>query len=217
MNNDPRPQGHSHHHRGRSFDRLALPLCALIVVVFALSGCASMAPQSQPQPQPPIAGAPGAPLAQCVGAIEPPYGLTPISAPALLAKTVLPPEKGGLCMGLAYEVTQPLTVYRVWDSSKPWSQYGSWWSFNPPAGPRDAYRRKNEICPSWSALDRVTQCRLKPGAEVVIGPGQSAQCDAKDGNISYPPSAEMQVYVPNDNSDPSKLLVSNCVQETTWP
>ncbi|PMS17649.1 hypothetical protein C0Z18_19520 [Trinickia dabaoshanensis] len=182
----------------------------LTFAVLAFAGCTALPPQQQgAAPQ-------SAPQTQCVGAIEQPYGLTPISDPALLDGTVQPPGKGGLCMGQAYQVTQPLTVYRVWDSSKPWGEFGKWWSFTPPAGPRDAYRVANEICPSWSALDRVTQCRLKVGSEIVIGTGQSATCDPKD-NASYPPSAQIQVFVPNDNSNPGKQLIFDCVAQAAWP
>lgn len=211
MNESSRPQTYPSHSRASSINRGALRTIGLTVAVLAVGGCAAIAP-----PQPAAATPPSA-QTQCVGKLEPPYGLTVISDPALLAKTIQPPGKGGLCMGEVFQVTQPLTVYRVWDSSKPWGQYGTWWSFNPPAGPRDAYRVKNEICPTWSKLDQVTQCRLKVGSEIVIGPGQSAQCDSADNNIGYPPSAEIQVYVPNDNSDPSKEFVSDCVAATAWP
>ncbi|MGG1949032.1 hypothetical protein AB1286_30205 [Trinickia sp. NRRL B-1857] len=187
--------------------RLTPGILIAVAAAVSFAGCTALPPQQQ--------GA-SAQQAQCVGAIEPPYGLTPVSDPALLAATVQPPGKGGLCMGEAYQVTQPLTVYRVWDTAKPWSELGKWWSFAPPAGPRDAYRVKNEICPSWSALDQVTQCRLKVGSEIVIGPGQSAACDPKD-NVNYPPSAEIQVYVPNDNSNPGKELVFDCVAKAAWP
>lgn len=211
MNEYPLPQTYPSRHRARSNKRWVSQIGCLTGAVLALGGCTSWAPQA------PTASAPGSTQTQCVGQIQPPYGLTVISDPALLAKTVQPPGKGGLCMGEVYQVTQPLTVYRVWDSSKPWSQFGKWWSFAPPAGPRDAYRVQNEICPTWSKLDQVTQCRLKVGSEIVIGPGQSAQCDPPDTGISYPPSAEIQVFVPNDNSDPSKEFVSNCVAATAWP
>jgi hypothetical protein len=113
-------------------------------------------------------------LSGCAGSIDPPYGLEPINDPVLLGKAVGKVDEGGLCAGQTFKVVQQLTVYRVWDSSKS-NQYGNWWTFSPPVGPKDVYRRKNEICPSWNRLDRITQCRLKVGAEIVIGPGQSGQ------------------------------------------
>ncbi|RDU98980.1 hypothetical protein [Trinickia dinghuensis] len=218
MNNDPRPQQFLLHYRSRLLNRISLRAGGLTIAALALGACAPLASQQQTAtPSLPQAGSQALTQTHCAGAILPPYGLTPISDPALVAKAQQPPTKGGLCMGEAFQTTQPLTVYRVWDSSKPLGQYGSWWSFNPPAGPRDAYRVQNEICPSWSKLDRVTQCRLKVGSEIVIGPGQSAQCGAQDNNASYPTSAAIQVYVPNDTSSPSKEFVSDCIAATAWP
>lgn len=210
MNDNPRPHPCQHLH-ARSTYRVFLCTCSLAIAGLLFGGCTSPAPQKQA-----VAGLTPLPT-ECVGSIEPPYGLMPVNDPALLAKAVMKPTEGGLCMGAVFQVTQPLTVYRVWDSAKPWGEYGTWWSFNPPAGPRDIYRIKNEICPSWSHLDRVTQCRLKVGSEIVIAPGQSAQCGAQDGDVGYPQSAEIQVYVPNDTSDPSKRFISDCVAATAWP
>ena len=212
MKNDPELYPYSWHDHTRFCLRIALPIGGLTIGVLVLAGCTSLATQHSP------ATTALAPLpTECVGSIEPPYGLTPISNPALLAKAVQEPSKGGLCMGAVFQVTQPLTVYRVWDSGRPGGEYGIWWSFYPPAGPRDIYRIKNEICPSWSRLDRVTQCRLKIGSEIVIGPGQSVQCDKRDGDVGYPQSVDIQVYVPNDPSDPGKRFVSDCVAASTWP
>ncbi|WP_124602735.1 hypothetical protein [Burkholderia sp. Bp8963] len=195
----------------RSIDRISWQKWSLWVAAFAVAGCTSLAPA------PDTTASSNPPQSRCVGTIEPPYGLEQTSNPALLGRAVGQTDKGGLCEGNVFKVTQPLTVYRVWDSSKTWSQYGNWWSFNPPAGPTDTYRAKNEICPSWSRLDRVTQCRLKVGAEIVIGPGQSAQCGASDSNISYPPSPETQVFVPNDGAVDDKRSVTDCLAEIAWP
>ena len=137
--------------------------------------------------------------------------------PTLLNSALGKPGKGGLCEAKVFQVKQPLTVYRVWDSSKPYSQYGRWWSFDPPACPVDAYRAKTAICASWSKLDRVTQCRLKAGTEIVIGPGQSAQCVGGTDDKSYPPSRETQVYVPNDSTTAGKLQVTDCLADVAWP
>ena len=69
---------------------------------------------------------------------------------------------------------QPISVYRVWTKAKSDTQLGRWWSFTPPKGPIDAYRRDNAICSEWSAFDVVSACMLKVGAKIVVGPGQSA-------------------------------------------
>lgn len=188
-----------------------LPLALLPITVLAAVSCTPM-PQH-------IDGtaSPSAVKGACLGSIEPPYGLAETSDPALLNSALGQPGKGGLCEAKVFRVNQPLTVYRVWDSSKPYSQFGRWWSFDPPAGPVDAYRARNAICASWSKLDRVTQCRLKTGTEIVIGPGQSAQCAVSDDNRSYPASPETQVYVPNDSRTAGNLRVADCLADVAWP
>jgi len=182
-----------------------LSICA----IGALAACAPM--------QAPNAGSEGSPIAaaNCTGTIIVPYGMTEVTDNTLLQQAVQPPGKGGLCEGKVLKVQQPLTVYRVWDASNSNSQFGRWWSFAPPAGPVSTYRADNAICPEWSALNRVTQCHLKVGAEIVVGPGQSAQC--KD--MSYPQSPVNQVLVPNDTRDPKnpKLSVDDCQADVAWP
>ncbi|SIO69148.1 hypothetical protein SAMN05444172_5431 [Burkholderia sp. GAS332] len=184
-------------------------ICLLCAALYVLTGCSTS--------QPPLgeANALSAGQSVCVGSIEPPYGLEPIDDPVLIGRAVGRSGKGGVCAGKAFTVTQPITVYRVWDSSKAFGQYGSWWTFNPPAGPRDNYRRRNEICPSWSRLDRVTQCRLKVGVEIVIGPGQSAQCAENDNDVFYQQSADTQVYVPITGT--AGEWVTDCLRAIDWP
>lgn len=181
-----------------------------LFTIGTLSGCALTASQL------PTAAVPSTGVAPCVGTIDPPYGLARVTDPVLLASALGKPGAGGLCTGQVFQVTQPLTVYRVWDASRSTSRLGRWWSFEPPAGPVDAYRVKNEICPAWSSLDRVTQCHLKVGAQIAIGPGQSARCDDR---LTYPPSAEIQVFVPNDTRDAAhaKIDVIECEADVAWP
>jgi hypothetical protein len=149
----------------------------------------------------------------CAGAImEPPPGLEEVKNEALLAGSLGASGEGKLCSGKVFKVTYPLTVYRVWDNSKSYTAYGSWWSFSPPQGPRDSYREENDICPSWSALDRMSACTLKIGALIVIGPGQSADCTG----TSYPKSSVNQVFMPN-NSRNGQIFVDNCINSEHWP
>ena len=180
----------------------------LICVAGMLAGCAQFP-----------SGGGGGPLtetAACTGSINVPYGLVEVTDDSLLKQAVYPAGQGGLCDAKVFKVQQPLTVYRVWDNANQNSQYGRWWSFNPPAGPVPAYRAANAICPEFSALNRVKQCRLKVGAEVVIGPGQSMVCKS---DVSYPQSAVNQVFVPNDTRDPGnvKLAVDDCLADASWP
>lgn len=57
-------------------------------------------------------------------------------------------------------------------------------------------------------MDAVSECHLRVGAHVALGPGQSARCA---GDVSYPACAALQLYVPNDTrATPNVLYVENC-------
>jgi hypothetical protein len=149
----------------------------------------------------------------CVGSVmEPPPGLVEIDNLTLLAEARGVSGEGKLCAGKVYRVTHPLTIYRVWDGAGNNSAYGRWWSFAPPQGPRESYREANGICASWSALDRLSACLLKMGTLVVIGPGQSADCNG----TGYAKSGVNQVYVPNDAKN-GQYYIENCVSSDKWP
>lgn len=190
-----------------TFCLICSPLTALPILV----GCTPFAAQTAATTGPLVG------QAHCVGNIEAPYGLVEVSDLGLLSRAMGKPGNGGLCDGKVFQVMQPLTVYRVWDSSKSAGKHGRWWSFTPPAGPVDAYRAKYAICPSWSRLDRVAQCHLRTGAEIVIGPGQSAQCNADDNYKLYPQSSYEQVYIPSYPNDVSTPSVVDCIEDVKWP
>ncbi|OQS36346.1 hypothetical protein B0T40_11000 [Chromobacterium haemolyticum] len=153
---------------------------------------------------------------RCAGQTQPPMpGMSTVDNPALLNSALGQPGKGGLCTGQVRRqdaADQTVTVYRVYDSGKANSRLGRWWSFSAPQGPVAAYRAANAICPSWSQLNRVVRCQLEVGAQVAVGPGQSADC-APDPN--YPPSPVNQVYVPN--ASPDSLLVERCEDLGDFP
>jgi hypothetical protein len=152
-------------------------------------------------------------IATCVGEIAPALpGLEAVSDPKLLAQAVAEDGKGGLCIGQVYQVTQPVTVFRVWNKDKAYTKFGRWWSFNKPTGSREDYRKANDICPSWSELNQVSQCKLKVGSHIVVGPGQSAQCKS----MKLPKSPVNQVFVPNDSRN-NHLLVEDCSDGESWP
>lgn len=144
----------------------------------------------------------------------PPAGLKILPNEPLQARAVGEPNKGGVCSGHVYLVEQPVKVYRVWSANNEKTLYGGWWSLNEPQGPRDAYRDKNNICPSWSALDRMSSCEVKVGTKITIGPGQSAFCPKAD--MTYPTSATLQVYIPN-YYDGGQIYVENCTDGAVWP
>ena len=182
----------------------------LILAVVGLAGCAQ-APLRNAGKEMPQTGE-----VSCAGDIVIPYGLVEVRDEGLLKQAQQPAGKGGLCKAKVFKVQQPLTVYRVWDNANAKTQFGRWWSFNPPAGPINAYRAENAICPEWSALNTVKQCRLKAGAEIVVGPGQSAQCS---NDVMYPPSPNNQIFIPNDTRDANnvKLEVNDCLADASWP
>jgi len=178
-----------------------------VATLLLLSACATVAPQ----PKPTLTGIDGQ---ACVGTIvTPPAGLVPVEDPTLLTSAEGPSGQGKLCAGRTFVAQQPVTVYRVWDSSRSYTVYGSWWSLDKPEGPRERYRVEEDICPEWSALDRVTSCTIKAGSHVVIGPGQSATC--ADGS-TLAKSPVNQVYIPNDGRN-NVLYVENCSAGAPWP
>lgn len=144
-----------------------------------------------------LAGCAGTPLKDveglaCEGIVQPVNGLREISDAAVVDSARAPAGQGKLCDGKAYLVQGKITVYRVWDSSRPWSEFGTWWSFDQPTLSRDDYRKRYAICPSWSRLDRVTVCTVQRDSKVVVGPGQSVTCDP---DPPFPKSAATQVFM----------------------
>ncbi|HCS12284.1 MAG: hypothetical protein COS82_11305 [Zetaproteobacteria bacterium CG06_land_8_20_14_3_00_59_53] len=196
------------HHTIQENDRIPFAgrfamTCLLLAL---LAGCALHTPQTGSA----LSGIDGI---ACVGQINtPPAGLVAADDDALLKSVLGSGGKGMLCAGRVYQATAPVTVYRVWDSSKSNSLYGGWWSFNRPQGPRDSYRTENDICAEWSALDRMSSCSIKPGAKIVVGPGQSATCE----HGILPKSAANQVFIPNDSRS-NVLFVEDCSQGVIWP
>lgn len=179
---------------------------SLFFVVVFLAGCAGV---TQPLEQVSL-GIDGIP---CVGRIEnPPVGFVAVNDEVLLQSARGASGLGKLCEGKVFRATQPVTVYRVWNSDKSYTIYGSWWSFVLPEGPKQKYREDNGICPSWSALDRMSSCSIKVGAKIVVGPGQSAQCE----QMTYPKSPVNQVFIPNDSRN-NVIHVENCTSGVEWP
>lgn len=147
--------------------------------------------------------------------ITPPEGMVEVQGSALLTSALGQPGKGGLCKGKVFEAQKPVKVYRVYDGDpgKAYTQFGRWWSFDVPKGPRDVYAKANAICPEWSPLNIVTECTLKVGTQVAVGPGQSADCA---NQLQLPASPVNQVYVPNDSRS-NVLYVESCTPGTPWP
>lgn len=150
----------------------------------------------------------------CVGSIQEPIaGLAETANAVLQSQAQLASGKGGTCTAKVFAVTAPVVLYRVFDSSKPYSKLGSWWSLSRPAGSREEYRADYGICPEWSNLDRLVACELRPGSEVVVGTTQSATC--ADGSV-LPKTKETQVFVANDGKI-GIYHVGACSEESVWP
>ncbi len=149
----------------------------------------------------------------CIGSIiTPPAGLLEIHDNALLQQALGASGEGKLCAGKVFVAKKPVTVYRLWNSDKAYTAYGRWWSLSLPTGPKAKYRKDNDICPSWSRLDRMSVCTLKIGTKIVLGPGQSAKCK----NTTYAKSPVNQVFVPNDSRQ-QRILVEKCSEGVAWP
>ncbi|KJY75210.1 hypothetical protein [Vibrio nigripulchritudo] len=169
--------------------------------VLMLAGCAS-------QPQSTDTATTDLNSSQCVGSVDLPVRLAPyfetVEDEALLNSALGAPEEGKLCQGKVYQskAGTQVTLYRAWNSTNPYSQFGQWWAYDLPAGKVAKYREDYEICYQWSPLDKLVTCELKAGTKVVIGTGQSAKCSEY---LTYDVSESQQVYIEN-----SQDVVANC-------
>ncbi|KZN44687.1 hypothetical protein [Pseudoalteromonas luteoviolacea] len=140
--------------------------------------------------------------AHCAGQVEQHNNLTLLTNAQIPKGVVQPIGKGGLCTAQVFIAREDVTIWRAWNSEYNGSKLGKWWTFNKPLGSISKYRRENVICPSYSPLDMLVSCKLKAGTEVVVGPGQSAQCSEY---FTYPASKTNQIYVAD-----AKNTVTEC-------
>ncbi|MEJ2045452.1 MAG: hypothetical protein P8X74_03005 [Reinekea sp.] len=148
------------------------------------------------------------PQEQCIGSTELPDALKTqfkkVDDPQLLQQALGGPDKGKLCQGQVYQsvAAAQVIVYRAWNSTNPYSQFGNWWAFEQPTGKVADYRSDYEICYQWSPLDKMLSCTLQPGTKVVVGNGQSAYCSEY---LTYPVSEKQQVFIVD-----AETVMSNC-------
>lgn len=147
----------------------------------------------------------------CVGFVPNPPGMRAVNDPTLLGASQGATDKGGLCAARVFEVTQPVRIYRIWDSRYTYTQFGKWWGMDVPTQTRDAYRADYAICPEWSGLDRATACVLKVGSRIVLGTTQSAACTS----LTYPKTVWVQLYL-NPAEGVSSAL-DDCSPGESWP
>ena len=182
-------------------------LVSILLLVF-LAGCAAVTPPAEQ-------AASGIDGLACTGRVaSPPEGLIEANDKALLQQALGASGAGKLCDGKVFQTIRPVTVYRVWNSEKSYTLLGSWWSFTLPKGPVEKYRAENEICPSWSTLNRMSACTIRVGTKIVAGPGQSADCP--QDQLNYPKSAVNQVFIPNDARS-NVIFVEDCTAGSEWP
>ncbi|NVN90183.1 MAG: hypothetical protein HXX11_06225 [Desulfuromonadales bacterium] len=99
----------------------------------------------------------------------------------LISSALKPEGKGGVYEGKIVKVKQAFPIFRVYTKRvNPQTgrnnRFGGWWTSLPPGKGMTTieYRKRYEICDSFNPdLDRVVQCRIYPGALLLIGPGQS--------------------------------------------
>jgi hypothetical protein len=150
----------------------------------------------------------GLSFSACPGSVELPPEVAgqfePVADDALLSSAKGAPNAGALCDGKVYAAGKKIdvTLYRAWNSTNPGSRMCKWWAFIRPDGKVAQYRADYEICYQWSPLDKLTHCRIKAGARIVVGPGQSASCSQY---LTYPASAAKQVYI-----DDASSALSDC-------
>jgi hypothetical protein len=134
------------------------------------------------------------------------------------------PGEGNVSRAIVVRLTQDVPVFRLWngpdvvDANGHTNRIGSWWTFEPPRGSVQRYRRDYAVCLAWNRLAWVAACTLKKGAVVAVGPGNSvssAACGDETGREHYPPNGRRwQLYVarPLERTGPEKEL--DCSDES---
>lgn len=175
----------------------------IILLISPLFSCTSLVDKSKIQSKIPSEQTAKQSSNGCLGNVELPSGLSDyfdaIEDMALLDSTLGEPNKGMLCQGKVYKAKKnvDLTVFRAWNSTNPDSRSGKWWAFSRPDGRVAKYRSDYEVCYQWSPLDKLTDCKLKANAKIVVGTGQSATCSEY---LSYPVSSVKQIYIEDASS-----------------
>ena len=125
----------------------------------------------------------------------------------LLEEAVKPRGMGGVSRGTVLTLEEDATVYRMWsgpvdphtdgiEADPITNELGQWWTFAPPSGTVEQYRKKYAICTGWNDLLWISVCTLKAGATVVVGPTQSVSeetCGVKGEH--YRRRWSQQVYI----------------------
>lgn len=151
----------------------------------------------------------------CATPVRVPAGFAAVEDAALRAQVLGNPGEGRLCSAALLEAREAVPVWRLYNRADAHSQLGRWWLLERPAEPVASLRERLAVCPEWSPLDALVECRLRVGARVALGPGQSVQCT---GGRHFDASPALQLYVPNDTrSTPQVVLVEDCHERDAPP
>lgn len=125
----------------------------------------------------------------------------------LIGNALKPAGKGGVYEGMVLKVKKTIPIFRVYTKKEnPQTgrnnRFGGWWTHVPPGKgvSKSDYRRRYEICESFNPeLDRVVECRIYPGALLLIGPGQSVYeelCGKAGESYAFDSGKEnLQIYI----------------------
>ena len=118
---------------------------------------------------------------------------------SIIGQSVKGEEKGDLCEAKVYEVkSQPIRVYRIWDSNYIGGAKGTWWTLDRPSGKIENIRNNIELCREYNGTEKLEVCDLKPGGFMALGPGQSTMCEGSGYPYKYSKSSTQQVYIPSN-------------------
>ncbi len=117
-----------------------------------------------------------------------------------MRKHIKPTGEGGICTGKIYKVTGALHVYRVTSESSFPKAFGGWWSgrkSDEAYASKKAWRFRNEVCTPWNpSADHHFSCKVKRGAFIAIGSGQSVDCaKLNSGSEKFPATGIVQIAV----------------------
>ena len=104
---------------------------------------------------------------------------------------------------------KPIRVYRVWDTEKPYTVMGRWWTLEEPRGSKEEYRKANAVCPEWSPLTGIVSAELKHDAMFFIGTTKGVTCE----DVQYRDTSVIQVFIPEPNKALRNVAIGNWVTE----
>lgn len=106
-----------------------------------------------------------------------------------------------------YITPNPIRIWRVYDTLRPWSKTGRWWSLELPGESIEEYRKSMAICPEWSECTGLVTGIIRRGEPIIIGTTSEVVCDT----VQYGDTSVIQVFIPDTRS-----IKRVKVRKTTW-